>query len=448
MSGPITRSRSRANSSLCESVDHTSVGMTEQTELLSKLSGLLDAIEKSTRTNQQTQDQQTNFLALQGKQQTQLATLISQNNLQVGPALHPSPFFGKPTDDITAFLSHFERYANFCGWDPTQRLQALPLYLQGNAGCWYASLTTRFESYDALTNALKEQFSNPASLWLLRQQLSSRRQNETESLANYAAEIRRLCKRLDLSENEGMHYFIQGLHPDLKGHVILGQPKTLAEAENLAHLKEAVSSSTPKFESQLQSVIKSLEALASNKQQNQAPNIAAYSNYSKPGISGHDVYNSSHDQYRSRHPSPPGPMHDPNSIAKLVREEVRRQTQYLTQTNRPSSTGVPSNRNRRTTDGLPICNKCNKVGHIARNCRAVGVQNQLPQVSQHDFHVRPRMQYQRQFPSRHNSYIRPGMQHQSPQRPQHNPNVHPDAPTFYPQQGRTANNPFNPESGN
>ncbi len=53
------------------------------------------------------------------------------------------------------------------------------------------------------------------------------------------------------------------------------------------------------------------------------------------------------------------------------------------------------------------------------------------------------MQYQRQFPSRHNSYIRPGMQHQSPQRPQHNPNVHPDVPTFYPQQGRTANNPFN-----
>ena len=92
--------------------------------------------------------------------------------------------------------------------------------------------------------ALKEQFSNPASIWLLRQQLSARKQNET-SLANYAAEIRRLCKRLGLSDIEGMHYFIQGFHPDLKGHVILLQPKTLAEAENLAHLNEAVSMSTP-----------------------------------------------------------------------------------------------------------------------------------------------------------------------------------------------------------
>ena len=57
MSGPITRSRSRVDNSLRESVDHTSVGMAEQTELLDKLSELLNAIEKSTRTNQQSQEQ-------------------------------------------------------------------------------------------------------------------------------------------------------------------------------------------------------------------------------------------------------------------------------------------------------------------------------------------------------------------------------------------------------
>ena len=71
-----------------------------------------------------------------------------------------------------------------------------------------ASLNTSFDSYGDLTKALKEQFSNPASIWLLRQQLSARKQNETESLANYAAEIRRLGKRLSLSDSEGMHYFI------------------------------------------------------------------------------------------------------------------------------------------------------------------------------------------------------------------------------------------------
>ena len=461
MSGPITRSRGRANSSFGESVDHTSVGMTEHTELMGKLSELLNAIEKSTRTNQQSQEQiaestekgirsQTDFLTLQEKHQTQLATLLSQNSLQVGPALQPTPFFGKPTDDLVAFLSHFERYSNFCGWDAKQCLRALPLYLQGNAGSWYASLNTSFDSYGDLTKALKEQFSNPASIWLLRQQLSARKQNETESLANYAAEIRRLGKRLSLSDSEGMHYFIQGLHPDLKSHVILGQPKTLAEAENLAQLKEAVSLSTPKLsqyklETQLQSVITSLEALASNTQQNQALNMAAYNSYSKPGMSNLKVPNSNHEHHHGNHPSPSDPRNDPNSIAKLVREEVRRQTQYLTQANRPSNSGVPSTRNRRTTDGLPICNKCNKVGHIARNCRAARMQH----VPQHNSHIRPSMQRQHQFSPQYHSYIHPGMQHQSTQRPQYNLNIHPDAPTFNPQQTRQpANNPFNPESGN
>ena len=371
----------------------------------------------------------------------------------MGPALQPAPFFGKPTEDLAAFLSHFERYSNFCGWDSKQCLRALPLYLQGNAGSWYASLNTSFDSYDDLTKALKEQFSNPASIWLLRQQLSARKQNETKSLANYAAEIRRLCKRLSLSDSECMHYFIQGLHPDLKSHVILGQPKTLAEAENLAQLKEAVSLSTPKLaqyklESQLQSVITSLEALASNTQQNQALNMAAYNSYSKPEMSSLKVPNSNHEHHHRNHPSPFGPTTDSNSIAKLVREEVRRQTQYLTQANRPSNSGVPSTRNRRTTDGLPNCNNCNKVGHIARNCRAGRMQH-FEQSPQHNSHTRPGMQRQHQFSPQYNSYnIRPSMQQQFTQRPQYNSNIHPHAPAFNPQQRQPANNPFNPESGN
>jgi hypothetical protein len=99
--------------------------------------------------------------------------------------------------------------------------------------------------------ALKDQFSNPACIWLWQQQLSARKQAETEPLAaDYASDIRCLCKRLDLSDGEGMQHFIQGLRPNLKSHVILGQPKSLAEAENLANLKEAVSINTPNIAQQ------------------------------------------------------------------------------------------------------------------------------------------------------------------------------------------------------
>jgi hypothetical protein len=69
-----------------------------------------------------------------------------------------------------------------------------------------------------------------------------------------------------LTDLDVMHYFIQSLRPDLKSHVILGQAKSLSEAENLANLKEAVLKHTPNFtqqklESQLQSVVTSLERL-------------------------------------------------------------------------------------------------------------------------------------------------------------------------------------------
>ena len=90
-----------------------------------------------------------------------------------------------------------------------------------------------------------------------------------------------MCKHLNLSDTEAMHYFIQSLHPNLKSHVILGEPKSFSEAENLANLKEAVSINTAnkaqqKLEVQFASVAKCLETLAAA-QQKKASNVAAYS---------------------------------------------------------------------------------------------------------------------------------------------------------------------------
>ena len=57
-----------------------------------------------------------------------------------------------------------------------------------------------------------------------------------------------------------MHYFINGVRPELKSHVILAQPKSLAEAEHLAQLRDALHSNQ-KFAQQLQTVINGLEKL-------------------------------------------------------------------------------------------------------------------------------------------------------------------------------------------
>ena len=57
MSGPVTCSRSRADSSLGQSEGQTSVGLAERTELINELSELLNAMERSTKTNKQSHEQ-------------------------------------------------------------------------------------------------------------------------------------------------------------------------------------------------------------------------------------------------------------------------------------------------------------------------------------------------------------------------------------------------------
>ena len=153
---------------------------------------------------------------------------------------------------------------------------------------------------------LKAHFSNPASVWLWRQQLSARKQEKHEPLCSYASDIRHLCKRSGLTELEIMHHFIQGLKPELKSHVILGQPKILSEAENLANLKEAVLKHTQNvtqktLENQLQSVVASSERLTSA-QQNNIPNVAAYSRNTHQ----HDLR---HNQYKEGQTESSGLQH-------------------------------------------------------------------------------------------------------------------------------------------
>ena len=222
---------------------------------------------------------------------------------------------------------------------------------------------------------------------------------------------------MGLTDLDVMHYFIQGLRPDLKSHVILGQPKSLSEAENLANLKEVVLKHTSNFtqqkpESQLQSVVTSLERLT-NAQQNNISNFATYNAHS------HDFR---YDQHHGGQSTFLSPRHDLDHLTKFVRDEVRRQTRFMAPTTRPSNSGAPSVRNRRTTDGLPICNKCDKVCHIARSCRSSG----------NPHATRPL----------HNQTFRPNAPAFRPNAPTFQPN----APTFVNQQ-RT-NNPFYQQLGN
>ena len=128
--GPITRSRSLAtanselNNTSKETASHSGVSLSEQPDIAAKLAELLKAVETSITTSEQNKDtfaeahelgirKQNDLLKSQQEQHAQIATLISQSALQTGPAIHPTPFYGKLTDDLLSFISHFERLSNF-----------------------------------------------------------------------------------------------------------------------------------------------------------------------------------------------------------------------------------------------------------------------------------------------------------------------------------------------
>ncbi|CAB4031104.1 Hypothetical predicted protein [Paramuricea clavata] len=90
-----------------------------QPDIADKLSELLKAVERSIKAREQNKEtlteahelgtrKHTDLIKSQQEQQAQLATLISQSTLQIGPAIHQTPFYGKPTDDLLSFISHFE----------------------------------------------------------------------------------------------------------------------------------------------------------------------------------------------------------------------------------------------------------------------------------------------------------------------------------------------------
>ena len=162
LTGPIIRSRSLAtanselNNTSKEAASRSRMPLAEQPDIAAKLAELLKAVETSITKSEQNKD---------SRQHAQIATLISQSALQTRPAIHPTPFYGKPTDDLLSFITHFERLSNFCNWDDNQHVGALSLYLHGNASSGYASFDPQtFKSYSDLVDTLKAHFSNSASV--------------------------------------------------------------------------------------------------------------------------------------------------------------------------------------------------------------------------------------------------------------------------------------------
>lgn len=252
-------------------------------------------------------------------------------------------FSGADSEDVTELLVNFNRAARFYNFSEERKAEALPLYLTGNASIWFNTTTDLVhKNFGELSDALGQQFHSASDIWLLRQKVYDRKQLPHESVSDFASTIRRMGQRVGLTRAEGITTFIQNLRPELKHHVLLQRPDSLEEAERHAKLKESLPDTKPADRTD-----EILNALAKLQTQPQPPVVAAYT---PP----------SNEQQTHVHPFQNTQPLTRDDIVQVVRQELRRSN---------NRTNTQPQRGRRTFDGRPICDFCQKLGHVMAVCR-------------------------------------------------------------------------------
>ena len=262
-------------------------------------------------------------------------------------------FSGNASADVNSFLRQFNLTAAFYKLNSFQKADMLPLLLTGNANVWFSTSALSSATFEQLSDALKKQFHTESDVWLLRQQLLNKKQAPNETVAQFASEIRKLCQRLNVPTEESVNYLLNGLKPELKNYVILHRPKTFAEAETHAKLREALPEAKPKDRTD-----EILNALAKMKN-SEEPKIAAYNAPFTTSQAPRAGYSQEKPLGR-------------DEITQLIRQELRRSRNQQSQ--------GQDYRNRRTFDGRPICNYCRKPGHVAYVCRKRQADNGDPRI--------------------------------------------------------------------
>ena len=155
-----------------------------------------------------------------------------------------------------------------------------------------------------------------------------------------------------------MRYFVQGLRPEIKEEVLMRQPKSFEEAENLGRLKVAVKESNDikdqhhrQQDQTIQMLVEKVASLSAKLSQPTSPVVAATS-------------------YQSNSPL--------EQILQKLQSEIKRLEDRMDRrfdglvrryggNNQPRQSQY-GQRTSRTRDGRPICCTYGQAGHISRNC--------------------------------------------------------------------------------
>lgn len=247
-------------------------------------------------------------------------------------------FHGNTSESVHDFVAQFERVADYKSLSDKQKLQVVQIILEGHARVWRNTLPgENLQDYKTFIALLKQKFSSPADRWLLRQELTARKQGAKESVTLFADDIKTRCQNLGIAKTEWVFHFINGLKPQIRRHVILAAPEDFEAAERAARVHESLGA-----EPSEQKIDTLIAAMAN----------AQPSNYQR-GPTGN---------------SRPGPEDQLSNLKREILNELRKELRGSQhQGNRRPQYPTPG-RNSRNFRGSPLCTICHKPGHTEYFC--------------------------------------------------------------------------------
>ena len=184
----------------------------------------------------QLQEQVAAIQAQQKKTSTALETAPIQESTSTH---HPPVFHGYDSEDVSRWLNKFGSYLKLRRINPASltALAELELNLTGPVEDFYYSLPAdQRGTFNRLRDALRESFANDNQSWITWQAVSTRQQGPLEPLDVYLTDLTKKFRKLNISHADKMRYFVQGLRSDVRETVLLEQPQTFREAQEMARL--------------------------------------------------------------------------------------------------------------------------------------------------------------------------------------------------------------------
>ncbi|KAK6213447.1 reverse transcriptase domain protein [Colletotrichum tabaci] len=262
----------------------------------------------------------------------------------------PGTFDGTP-GQLKGFLIQIRTYQEFHQSNfrnETERIIHASTFLRGRALSWFepymedlldnttlehckSETQDIFGSFQGFEHALKSLFQDPDEKRQAERDLSNLRQ--TKSATHYAAEFRRICARLDYTDDTRIFMFYQGLKEEVKDELA----KIDRPDDFLQYVEKAIQIDTRLYERRRE------------KGENRRPQANTSKRYN-PGPRQQNNYNSNwrNNQQRNSGPSTAYGHHAGPMDVSVAHK------------NKPTTRRDPKS---------GVCFNCEKPGHIARDCR-------------------------------------------------------------------------------